>query len=342
MANTLRVNAATVNDLREAAKAGYAAEAEVRSITSGKIDVERTLADLRARITVLESNATVNDDRLADARRRRDAVKATAARGPAIAAAQATVAEISPQLAAADDAVRAAEADLALAPEPPAAEPVPDVAAQERAVQEAEKALRAAENAVAVGEDGVRKAIEAAGRVALLQAEIADWERLEADIRSVLQLSIDAAAPEIAAMTNQLLREAYGPRYTVTIETTRPSADGKKQIEDCYPHVIDAANGVDGSADCLSPGQRAIVGEAVRFAITHIVCRSAGITGPTIVRDESAGAVAEATLPEWVTMLRIGARLLGSSHVFVVCHNSIAETLADARVRVSDGRLTID
>lgn len=349
VANTLRVTAATVGDLREAARAGEAAEAEVRSLVSGKLDVERVASETRARIAALQSNEDADKQILADAKRRREVVKATAARGPAIAAAQATVAEISPQLAAADDAVRAAEADLALAPEPPAAEPVPDVAAQERAAQEAEKALRAAEGAVAVGEDGVRKATEAAGRVALLQAEraatleeIADWERLEADIRSVLQLSIDAAAPEIAAMTNQLLREAYGPRYTVTIETTRPSADGKKQIEDCYPHVIDAANGVDGSADCLSPGQRAIVGEAVRFAITHIVCRSAGITGPTIVRDESAGAVAEATLPEWVTMLRIGARLLGSSHVFVVCHNSIAETLADARVRVSDGRLTID
>jgi len=338
-----------IPDLRLAAAGGDEAEAEIRTATSARSDATREAERLRGIAKTLADGLQLDEPRLADAKRRCASAKATAARGPAIAAARATLAELEPQLVAAEDAVRAAGAALDLAPEPPTVEPAPDVASQEKAVAAAEEALRRADGAVAVAEAAHRDALAAAARVAELEAqrrgideEIADWARLEADCRAILQLSIDAAAPEIAALTNQLLREAYGPRYTVSIETTRRSADGKKEIEDCYPHVIDSANGVDGSTECLSPGQRAIVGEAVRFAISHIVCRAAGITGPTIIRDESAGAIAEATIPEWITMLRIGARLLQSEHVLIVCHNTIAESLADARVRVAGGRITVD
>lgn len=338
-----------IPDLRTAAAAGDDAEAEIRTQTQARGVATREAEFLRGTAKVLADGLQADESRCIDARRRYGEARTTAARGPAIAAARATLAELEPQLVTAEDAVRAAGAALDLAPEPPTVEPVPDVAAQEKAVAAAEDALRRADAAVAVAEAVHRDALAAAVRVAELEAqrrgideEIADWTRLESDCRAILQLSIDAAAPEIAALTNQLLREAYGPRYTVSIETTRRSADGKKEIEDCYPHVIDSANGVDGSTECLSPGQRAIVGEAVRFAIAHVVCRAAGITGPTIIRDESAGAIAEATIPEWITMLRIGARLLGSEHVLIVCHNTIAESLADARVRVAGGRITVD
>ena len=345
----LQTASARIPDLRTAAAAGAEAEAEIRTQTQARSDATKEAERLRASAKHIADGLQTDEPLLAGTKRLRDGAKATASRGPAIAAARATLAELEPQLVAAEEAVRAAAAALDLAPEPPTVEPVPDVESQEKAVAAAEEALRRADAAVAVAEAALRDAQAAAARVADLEAqrraideEITDWMRLESDCRAILQLSIDAAAPEIAALTNQLLREAYGPRYTVSIETTRRSADGKRDIEDCYPHVIDSANGVDGSTECLSPGQRAIVGEAVRFAIAHVVCRAAGIVGPTIIRDESAGAIAEATIPEWITMLRIGARLLGSEHVLIVCHNAIAESLADARVRVAGGRITVD
>lgn len=270
---------------------------------------------------------------------------------PEIARAETVLEELAPQIVAAETALSAANAALDAAPLPPVAEPVPDVAAQEAAVRTAEEAHRRACGAVAVAEAALSDAEAAAARVAALRAEldalgqdVADWVRLEADLRAVLQHSIDAAGPEIASLTNELLRSPGCPslnRYSVTVETQRPSADGKRQIEDCFVSVIDSTNGYAGASSGLSDGQLAVVGEAVRFALTRIACRTAGIASPTIVRDECAGALHADVVPQYCAMLRAGARLLGSDHVVVVTHDTALAALADAVVRVDGGKLTV-
>lgn len=268
-----------------------------------------------------------------------------------IARAETVLEELAPQIVAAEAALAAANVALDAAPLPPVAEPVPDMAAQEAAVRTAEEAHRRACGAVAVAEAALSDAEAAAARVAALRAEldalgqdVADWVRLEADLRAVLQHSIDAAGPEIAALTNELLRSPGCPslnRYSVTVETQRPSADGKRQIEDCFVSVIDSTNGYAGASSGLSDGQLAVVGEAVRFALTRIACRTAGIASPTIVRDECAGALHADVVPQYCAMLRAGARLLGSDHVVVVTHDAALAALCDSKVTVEDGRLRI-
>jgi len=271
---------------------------------------------------------------------------------PEIARAETVLEELAPQIVAAEAALAAANAAIDAAPLPPVAEPVPALDVQEAAVRTAEEAHRRACGAVAVAEAALSDAEAAAARVAALRAEldalgqdVADWVRLESDLRAVLQHSIDAAGPEIASLTNELLRSPGCPslnRYSVTVETQRPSADGKRQIEDCYVSVIDSTNGYAGASSGLSDGQLAVVGEAVRFALTRIACRTAGIASPTIVRDECAGALHADVVPQYCAMLRAGARLLGSDHVVVVTHDAALAALCDSRVRVESGSLAIE
>ena len=345
--DTLRATSARAPDLRASAAAGDDAEAEIRTQTQARSDATREAERLRASAKHIADGLQTDEPRLADAKRRRDAAKTTAARGESIAAARATLDALEPQLAAAEDAVRAAEADLALAPEPPAAEPVPDVAAQERAVTDAQEALRRAEGAVAVGDQALADARAAAVRVADLEAhrraideEISDAVACERTFVAMLQLSIDAAGPELAQVTNELLRGGFGDRYTVTVETKRIGDKGQ-EIEDCYVQVIDTANGYAGPASGLSGGQLVIVGTAVRCAVARIAARTSGIARPTLILDEAGAALEEPLVPAWIAMLRRAATLTGAEHVLVVSHNPEVWALADSVVRVNDGRIEV-
>src|SRR5690606_37915357 len=97
-----------------------------------------------------------------------------------------------------------------------------------------------AEKAAATAEHFVQQAEAAATRIAELEAEratierdLADWNVLARDLgRDGVQASlIDAAGPELTELVNDLLHTCVGPRWSVAIETTRLSADGKRQLE---------------------------------------------------------------------------------------------------------------
>lgn len=361
-----RVVAATAD--RAAAIA--AARARADELASQRVEASRALVaaeqqveDARLDASVAFAEATTHAERL-DVQRDEltkllatvttttealDLARRTAAREPGIAAAEATARELRAQQETAQAAVETAQAALDALPEPPASEPVPDVAAQERAVQDAEAALRRAEGAVAVAERALQDAQAAAGRVADLESqrraideEIADWKTIEQTYVAMLQFSIDAAGPELAELTNSLLRSPGCPsmhRYSVTVETQRPRGDGKGMIEDCYVQVVDTSNGFSGASSKLSDGQLAIVGEAVRFAIARIACRTAGIVTPTLVRDETAGMLNPIVVPEYVAMLRAGCAMLGAEKCLIVAHDPAVAALADSVVRIRDGRI---
>lgn len=346
----LRALAGELDAQRDAAAAAVrVAEAdEARAREDRRVaeaEADRLRADLDARRDQLAvGEAAVLAKRAACAAARR-----TAERAPEIAAATATALELDAQIATADAAAAAAQAALEAAPLPPDAEPVPDVAAEENAAHAAAEALRQADAAAAVAERALAEARAAADRVRALEAqldellrEVADWTRLESDTKAVLQLSIDAAGPELAELTNSLLRGGFGDRYTVTVETQRLSADGKRQIEDCFVQIVDTTNGYSGPASGLSGGQVVIVGTALRCALARIGARTAGIERPTIVCDESGAALEEHLVPAWVAMLRHAAQVVGAEHILVVTHNPAVRELADAVVQVRDGRIEVE
>ena len=154
---------------------------------------------------------------------------------------------------------------------------------------------------------------------------------------------VDAAGPELSAITSALLRECYGPRWSVEFVTVRASADGKKDVEDCILRVTDANEGYDPrDATQFSGGQRVILGEAISLALATIAIRRAGMAGCTLVRDESGAALDEETGPLYVAMLRRAAALAGARRVLWVTHNQSLVPLCDARVRIADGQFVTE
>ncbi|HMI85962.1 MAG TPA: AAA family ATPase, partial [Polyangiaceae bacterium] len=318
-------------ELSEATEANVAARA-------GQLDLGRQLIELRDRIYRLTSE--------------RDGLKGTADKAGPLATAETRIAELRPQL----DELEAKALEInermkplswCLVDRPP--DPVdarPFVAAVETAEQEARTAagmIKVAEARLESARLTRRKLGELEGQRGGAEGDLADWTLLADSLgrEGIQALEIDAAGPELTELINDLLRTCVGSRWTVTVETQRLSSDGKKQIEGCEVRVLDTERGRDGTAESLSGGERVLVGEAVSLALSMLACRRSGVQGPTLIRDESGAALDPANARNYVAMLRRAAELVGASHVLFVSHSLEVQELADARIEIKDGEVTV-
>lgn len=272
-----------------------------------------------------------------------------------LAQAEVRLEELAPQLEAAKAAVetaqqaaatlraKAAEVDPGEAPK------APDLDAARAKVATAERAARDAHAAVAVAERQLEEARLSATRVLELEGErtavldeLADWTRLAADLgKDGLQaLEVDAAGPELAELANDLLHQAFGPRFTISIDTTRTVADGR-ELEACEVRVLDTEKGREGAAETFSGGERVILGEAIALALSMVACRRAGIERPTLCRDETGAALDPVNGRAYIAMLRRAADLVGADRVLYVSHTPELQELADVRLHVEGGRVVV-
>jgi exonuclease SbcC len=264
--------------------------------------------------------------------------------------AETRISELLPQSASIAADIEALERELASTPMPSDPDPLPDVISVRDIADVLDHELRGVEAAIAVREAQLSDARSAEARLRDLETErrrvdqeLADWTRLADDLgRDGLQaMEIDAAGPELTELVNDLLRTCVGSRWTVTIEASRQSSDGKRQLEGCEVRVLDTERGREGTAETLSGGERVIVGEAVSLALSMLACRRSGVQGATLVRDESGAALDPANAPAYVAMLRRASTIVGASHVLFVSHSPEIQDLADARIVVQGGKVQV-
>lgn len=237
-------------------------------------------------------------------------------------------------------AITALEAEIATLP-PPAEI---DLSALEEAARRAQASVVRLTAEIERARAGEARRSELDAAIIALRAELADWNLLAEDLgpRGLPALLIDAAGPELTELVNDLLHTCVGPRFTVSIDTTRPTADGKKSIETCDVRVLDTEKGREGPVETFSGGERVILGEAVSLALSVLALRRSGAEAPTLVRDESGAALDEERARAWMAMLRRAADIIGASKVLVVSHVTELQDLCDAKLVVANGTITVE
>lgn len=198
----------------------------------------------------------------------------------------------------------------------------------------AHEALLARLNGQAAEQDRVRTAME------YWQSELEDWTLLtEALGKDGIQaLEIDAAGPEVARLTNDLLESCYGPRFSISFETQRAKRDGGMS-EAFDVLVYDGAE--QRPVEALSGGERVIVGEAISLALAIHNARKSGIRWRTLFRDETAGALDPENASKYVAMLRRALKLGGFEQCVFVAHLPQVYESADVQLYVADGRVSV-
>jgi exonuclease SbcC len=322
-------------DLDEAEQAAQAAEARWEEIHRNLSAAIKRVEAANRVIAAADTSALVDE---------RDRLTPIAAKAQPLAQAEARLEQLVPLLDSYRAELARLEAKLAATPAPPAdTSPAPVLADFEARVRSAEQAGKDAAKLVTLLEARLETArVGSAARVELerkratAEAEVADWSRLASDLgKEGLQAAeIDSAGPELTELTNDLLRNALGPRFTVSFETTRQSADGKRQLEGCEVRVLDTVKGRDAEASTFSGGEKVMLSEAVSLALAMLGCRRSGLEGVTLVRDESGAALDPENARAYVAMLRRAAQIVRARHVLFVSHSPEVQELADARILV--------
>ena len=233
---------------------------------------------------------------------------------------------------------------------PPVITAYPDVDLHERAVQEKRERLATRRGLLTHIEEALERARvseakleEFAEAKVKLEEEVADWKLLTLSLgKDGLQsLELDAAGPELTAMANDLLHSCYGPRFSVSFESTQKLASGKGVKEGCWVMVHDTKTSRLADAKHFCGGEKVFIGEAADLSLAMLGCRRAGMENPTLIRDERGAALAAENGPLYIAMLRRAAELVNADRVLFVSHDESLKALADCRLELANGKVQV-
>lgn len=175
------------------------------------------------------------------------------------------------------------------------------------------------------------------------EVEVGDWALLERALGrdGVQALEIDAAGPEVARLTNELLQACYGPRFSIAFETLREKKSAPGQYTEAFDvQVYD--HGTVRPVEALSGGERVVVSEAIGLALSIFTARKSGVRWQTAFRDETAGALDPENAGHYVDMLRKAMAMAGLYQLLFVSHSEEVQARADVRLIVQDGTVRVD
>jgi exonuclease SbcC len=315
-------------DAKVAADISIAARSEAEKIRAEYRRLNDQLVGMRAKdrssqLDRAEAEAGALRDRLKAAADQADEAKAAADR----AAAECPKFD-NAKILEAEEAARKAEVDLQ---------------GSMRSENETQRAVARLEAQVEAAKAAAAKAAELEAKLVPLERDLADWRFLARGLgrEGVQALELDAAGPRVSALANELLTDAYGPRFQIRFETQAAKADGKGVKETFDIIVVDNDHGREGNGEDLSGGEKVIIGEALGLAVGLFHAQAAGISLGTVVRDETVGALDPENGERYVAMLRSFLRAGRVHQLLFVAHQPALVDLADAVVRIENGRIEI-
>lgn len=153
-------------------------------------------------------------------------------------------------------------------------------------------------------------------------------------------LEIDAAGPQVSALATELLSECYGGRFAVELRTLR-EAEGNRKERECFDLLVhDGRAGGARVFEQLSGGEKVIVSEALKIAISVFSARRAGVLR-TLWRDEADGRLDPERAAAYPRMLRAALQLGGFHRIYFVSHRPDVQAQADGAIIVAGGTARI-
>ena len=188
--------------------------------------------------------------------------------------------------------------------------------------------------------------LEASGRIVELETKIGEWRLLERACGpdGIQALELDAMAPGISEIANNLLRDAYGPRFSIEFRTTRSAGKGGKahQVEDFSIWVLDAdcPEIPEAELSMVSGGEGVWIARAIADAFAMIRERNHGVKFLTVIQDEGDSALDDDprtnARQKYFDMLESGHAESGRVHTLVITHSPEAKDRIRQKVKMTD------
>ena len=171
-----------------------------------------------------------------------------------------------------------------------------------------------------------------------LDQQRAEWDLLRQICgRDKLQaLELDAAAPAITTIANNLLGECFGGRFAVKFVTM--DEDGK-EVFDLI--VTDMESGAQTALAMKSGGQKVIVLHALRLAITMYAKEKSGRDFRSMFLDECDGALSSDVRREFVDMNRRAMQMGGFDTLYMVSHSPEVIDSVDRTIEFTESEILV-
>lgn len=166
--------------------------------------------------------------------------------------------------------------------------------------------------------------------------EFAEWDLLKRAFGpdGIQALELDALAPGIAEVANDILTASFGDRFRVEFQTTRIAGTGKKvkQVEDFLIFVIDTQDGESTLLENKSGGEAVWIKRAIYSAFSIIRARNTGFRFLTSFQDESDGALDSASKVAYATMLAAEHETAKLKHTVIITHSEEVKAMIDQKI----------
>lgn len=172
------------------------------------------------------------------------------------------------------------------------------------------------------------------------QNEAAQWRSLQ-DIcgaNGIQALELDALAPNIASIANNILKSAYGSKFQIEFRTVKSSGSGSKtkQIEDFSIWIMDVEDGTEQELEDLSGGEEVWIRKAIYDAFSIIRANNTGKSFLTACQDEADGALDLEMKEKYFRMLEAAHSESHRRHTIIITHSREIQEMSQQRIVMSE------
>jgi exonuclease SbcC len=218
------------------------------------------------------------------------------------------------------------------------------IPALKKVVSSLQADIAKAENDSLLIREAQSKLTEAQSQLDAVVYRMACYERVSKSFgpMEIQSFEIDSAGPEVSRLANELLFNCFGPRFSIRFVTQELKADGKGYKDEFDVSVDDQKTGKTVSISDLSGGEKTIVSEALSLAITLYNKEKNGVAWDTLFRDEVSGSLDDIYDAQYIKMLRAAREMGHFKRVYFICHQPKLKSMADSRIIVDNGTLTVE
>jgi len=163
-----------------------------------------------------------------------------------------------------------------------------------------------------------------------ISQEIAYWSLIQKGFGNdgLVALSIDDCGPEISAITNQILSDCFGGRFTVRIDTQTETKQGSLK-ETFEVMVNDSLRGEEKPASLVSGGEGVWINESLTRAIALYQAQKSGQSYQTLFSDESDGPLDPEKKRQFIQMKKAVLSLGGYEREYFISQTPELWEMAD-------------
>ena len=147
-------------------------------------------------------------------------------------------------------------------------------------------------------------------------------------------IELRESAPEIAEITNKILSESYGNKFTVRFGSISELKTNHKANEDFNILVYDSDNDDEKTIDLVSSGERIWIKQALFYAFSIVQMNRTGFNFRTRLIDESDGSLDGALRPKYLNMVTSAHNAANSRLTVLITHSQEIKDIAQQIIEI--------